>query len=191
MILAIPCMCFGMTMLVATAQPDKQAAPDLNRAWTDLANNDAKAAFQAMGEMIGQPKDTVTLMAAKLKPVEQVDPALIEQMVKDLDSDNFTKRQKANKALEQLESQARPALEKIMANPPSAEARSRAKNLLERLDGPVGSPEDLRMIRAVEVLERIGTPEARDLLARLAKGAAGARLTTEASASVGRLTKKG
>src|SRR5205823_1163704 len=119
------------------------------------------------------------------------DPAVIDQLVKDLDSDNFTKRQKANKALEQLESQARPALEKVLANPPSAEARSRAKNLLERLDGPVAAPEDLRMVRAVEVLERVGTAEARDLLARLAKGAAGARLTTEASASLGRLTKKG
>ena len=63
------------------------------------------------------------------------------------------------------------------------------KKLLERLDGPVIGADDLRMLRAIEVLERIGTPEAKELLGRLAKGAPGARLTAEAKGSLARLTK--
>jgi len=173
----------------APIQPADPVAQNLDRSWADLANSDAKTAFQAIGEMIAQPKETVALLAMKLQPVPQVDAALIDQLAAELDSDNFTKRQKATKALEKLESQARPALEKVLAKPPSAEARSRAKQLLDRLDGPISTPEDLRIIRAVEVLERIANPEARELLARLAKGAPAARLTLESSASLARLTK--
>jgi hypothetical protein len=45
----------------------------------------------------------------------------------------------------------------------------------------------LRSVRAAEVLERIGTPEARRLLGQLATGAAEARLTREAKAALKRL----
>ena len=45
-------------------------------------------------------------------------------------------------------------------------------------------------LRAVEVLERIGTPEARQVLAKLADGAPEARLTQEAKASLQRLAKR-
>jgi hypothetical protein len=48
-------------------------------------------------------------------------------------------------------------------------------------------PERLQALRAVEVLERIGTPEARKVLETLATGAPAARLTREAKASLGRL----
>jgi hypothetical protein len=40
------------------------------------------------------------------------------------------------------------------------------------------------------LLERVGTPEAQDLLTALAKGPPSARLTQEAAASVKRLEKK-
>ena len=44
----------------------------------------------------------------------------------------------------------------------------------------------LRAYRAVEVLERIGTPEARRLLSTYARGAPGALLTTAAEAALKR-----
>jgi hypothetical protein len=46
--------------------------------------------------------------------------------------------------------------------------------------------ERLRAYRAIEVLERIGTPEARQLLQTLAAGAPGALLTTTAQAALKR-----
>ena len=50
-------------------------------------------------------------------------------------------------------------------------------------------PEALRGVRGVQVLETIANPEARKVLAVLAGGAAGARLTQEARASLERLAR--
>ena len=56
-----------------------------------------------------------------------------------------------------------------------------------KLDGPVGDMEQARTLRAVEALERMGTPEARRLLDELGRGAEGARLTRDAKAALDRL----
>jgi hypothetical protein len=55
---------------------------------------------------------------------------------------------------------------------------------------PFPSPEALQSLRAVESLELAATPEARKLIARLARGDREARLTQEAKASLERLTKR-
>ena len=51
-------------------------------------------------------------------------------------------------------------------------------------------PETLRILRAIEILEHVGTPEARRCLDVLAKGAPAARQTHEAKKALDRLTKR-
>lgn len=58
------------------------------------------------------------------------------------------------------------------------------------ISGGSNTPEQLRALRSLEVLEHIGTPEAKQLLERLAGGAEGARLTREAKASLKRFAKR-
>ena len=63
-----------------------------------------------------------------------------------------------------------------------------------RLGGPLGQFRQhvpRRQLRAVELLERIATPAARDVLSELAKGAAEAPLTREAAAALERLRRPG
>ena len=50
-------------------------------------------------------------------------------------------------------------------------------------------PEALRAVRGVQVLETIANPDAQKVLAVLAGGAAGARLTQEAQAALKRLAR--
>jgi hypothetical protein len=61
------------------------------------------------------------------------------------------------------------------------------KRILEQRQGVAITLEQLRRIRAVMVLERIGDSASRNLLKRWAGGPAGARLTVEASAALKRL----
>jgi hypothetical protein len=70
----------------------------------------------------------------------------------------------------------------------STEARRRLEGLLQKATTP--SRETWRMIRACEVLEGIGTAEAREVLATWTKGPPAATLTREATESVERLAKR-
>jgi hypothetical protein len=67
------------------------------------------------------------------------------------------------------------------------EVKRRAEELLAAVrDAPL-PPDALRGLRAVRVLETLGTKEARAVLAGLARGRPEARLTQEARAALGRL----
>jgi hypothetical protein len=70
------------------------------------------------------------------------------------------------------------------------ETRCSIEQLLSRLKGVTAAPEKLRVIRAIETLETIGTAEARALLEDLARGAPAARLTQEARESCARLAQR-
>jgi hypothetical protein len=77
---------------------------------------------------------------------------------------------------------AEPLLRETAERSKSAEVRARAQRLLATLEA-----ERRCSSRAVEMLEMIGTPEARRLLSELARGASGAGLTRDAAAALERL----
>lgn len=66
--------------------------------------------------------------------------------------------------------------------------RQRIRDVLSKLE-PSASAERLRALRAVQVLEYAGTPEAKKCLEMLARGVPEARLTREAKAALRRLAK--
>ena len=66
---------------------------------------------------------------------------------------------------------------------PAIETARRMQEVLDQIARQESTPAELQSIRAVEVLERIGTPEARAVLTALSKGdSAAARITREATA---------
>ncbi len=62
--------------------------------------------------------------------------------------------------------------------------------MLEKLASGRRSPEEIRTLRALEVLEMIGSAEARKVLEALAAGAPGCELTAEAKAALERLSRR-
>jgi len=68
--------------------------------------------------------------------------------------------------------------------------RRRVTRLLARVEQE-RTPESLRSSRAIELLERLGTAEARTVLDELAQGTSAARRTREAKASLDRLARQG
>lgn len=157
--------------------------------WTDLASTDAARAYRAMKRLVSAPASTVHFFRTRLRPVSGVAAERLVPLIADLDSDNFERRQKAEKALEELGELAVPALEQALKQRPSLEARRRIDGILDPLRLNLRC-EQLRAIRAVEVLEHLGTLESQEVLQTLARGAAEARLTQEAKDSLKRLSRR-
>jgi len=83
-----------------------------------------------------------------------------------------------------------PRLRRAMDKGASLELRRRLQAILETPRSLVPPAETVRRLRAVAVLERISTTEARALLRELAKGEPGDRLTRAAVAALARLVAR-
>jgi HEAT repeat protein len=110
-------------------------------------------------------------------------------LVAGLDDEDFEVRQKATEELRKIGLQAEPALLRVIQSNPTFEVRRRVKLLLDHIAQEPPRPERLREMRALEVLEYVGTPETRKILGRLAEGVPEARLTREAKAALTRLER--
>jgi RNA polymerase sigma factor (sigma-70 family) len=160
-------------------------------AWADLASADASRAFRARAILASSPDEALPYLQEHLHSAKGADRQRLVRLLADLDSEQFSARGKAENELANLGELAEPALRQMLANKPSLEVTRRVKELLERLRGPVTRPELLQSLRAVAVLEDIGTPAARRVLEQLANGAPEARLTREAKESLRRLDSRG
>ncbi len=163
---------------------------ELDALWAKLADGDAAKAYRAIWRLAASAQQALPFLKMHLKPVVAADPHRIGVLLTNLNHESFGEREKATKQLEELEELAAPALRKLISGKPHLEVQRRAERLLGQLDGILTSPERLRSLRAIEVLEHICTPEAQDVLRTLAKGGPEARLTQEAKASLERLAKR-
>jgi WD40 repeat protein len=165
-------------------------AEQLTTLWNDLAGADAKKAYRAIGTLAAAPDQVLPLLRKQLQPVPPADPRRLARLIADLDDEQQAVRDKATAELSKQADLAEDLLRKALANPPSQEARRRLEKLLELVDGPTLPAEQMRVLRAIELLERIGTTPARQLLTTLAEGAPKARVTREAKTSLDRLVKQ-
>jgi RNA polymerase sigma factor (sigma-70 family) len=164
--------------------------PALEAAWADLGTADATRAHRAIWELVAGPAQALPLLRAELHPVAAVPEDTLRRLIARLDDDDYAAREAATAELAGLGDVAEPALRKAQQGRTSAEQRQRLAYLLEKLGDQAPSPGRLRDPRALEVLEQIGTKEARDVLAALAKGAPSARLTRDARAALERLERR-
>lgn len=158
--------------------------------WRDLAGENGERADRAIWLLAAAPRLSIPFLEKRIKPVAAVAPEHLAHWIADLDSDRFAARDKATRELEELGELAEAALREFQDGKPSLEARRRAEDLLTKLRGPLPPGERLRHLRAVEILEHIGTQPAQELLQAIIRGAAGARLTREAKAALQRLTTR-
>jgi WD40 repeat protein len=171
------------------ARPTTRISPQEAEAlWNDLAEANAVKAHQAIARLAASP-GTVAVLKERLRPAAKPDADRLERLLRDLGSEDFAVRAQATRDLEKLGETARPAIERALAHEDaSLEVRRRLERLQTQLAVPSG--ERLRELRALEALERLATPEARQLVQELATGAADARLTREAKAALARLAAR-
>jgi RNA polymerase sigma factor (sigma-70 family) len=175
----------GRRLQAAQLRPE-----DLESLWEDLAGVDASQAYRAVWRMAFSPEETVPFLKERLRPVRPVQAVRIRDLIGDLGDDTFAVREKATGELAWLEHMAETQLRQALEGRPSLEVRRRVEHLLRQLALPITSPEQLRQLRAVEVLEHAGARDSRSVLERVAAGAPEARLTREAKASLQRLARR-
>jgi hypothetical protein len=154
----------------------------LDALWEDLASDSGLTGLRATWVLTDHPDQAGAIMRARLIPASWPTATRLAQLVGDLDSPRFVGREQAAVELDALGAEGEAALRKALGDRPNLEARRRMETALGRLER--------RGARCDRALERIATPEARALLADLAKGAPGARLTREARAALGRMDKQ-
>jgi WD40 repeat protein len=169
-------------------QPLSLSPDELQTLWADLASDDAPKAHGALWKLVAAAPQSVPFLKQQLPPVRPADPVRTAQLLRDLDNDQFAVRTRARQELARLGESAEPPLRAALRGKPSLEKRRSVEQLLDRLAERWSK--QMRVVRALEVLEHIGTAEARQVLAELARGAPAARLTEEAQASMERLAKR-
>jgi WD40 repeat protein len=177
------------TVLIWSMAPSVRSttAADLPRLWDDLVSSDAAKAYAASWQLTDAPKEAVRFLQERLRPVSRISAEQIRPLLADLDSDEFQKREAAAARLQEMDNRAEKLLKEALLANPSPEKRRRLKSLLKTLEGPP-SGEVLRQLRAIAVLERIGTAEAQQVLKKLAKGIPESPITRDAKTSLARLT---
>jgi WD40 repeat protein len=177
------------TSALKPAAKERPRLIDAEAAWVSLADDDAAKAYETMTRLGESPAAAVGLLRERLRPADIEEAKHIDRLIAQLDDDDFDRRDEASRGLARLGVRALGPLRKAARAPASEEVARRAADLLKRIEGDTVSGERLREMRALEVLEGLGTLEARKLLEELARGAADAVLTQEAKASLQRLGK--
>jgi WD40 repeat protein len=173
-----------------TGKAPKLSATLLDQLWADLATEAPGPAYAAIWTLSAAGQSAVPFLKNKLVPEKSAGDKTKELLVK-LDSDKYAVREAAFRDLKTLGPAIEAELRKAVADDKtSAEVRKRVSKLLESWEKRPASPEELRQVRTIEILERMGTSEARAALVPLAEGAPEAWLTQQAALALKRLERR-
>lgn len=159
--------------------------------WTDLGSDSPARARSAIEHLARRPAQATALLRAQFRPPAATSDPTIAALIKELDSDDFAAREAASAGLRALGTKAEASLRRQLAAAPTPEARRRIEDVLAALTpAPLRLPASgatLRGLRAIELLEKIRTSEARKLLKAWAEQEQDALLASEATTALGRI----
>jgi len=164
-----------------------RAAPNreqLDALWRDLADQ-ADKGYAAAWQLLDHPAEAVGLIKSKVSPARPVDAAAVKELVRKLGADSFRDREEAAKKLMALGDAALPIIREAVGAILSAEVKERVEKVIAALTAGL-TPDQLRVRRAIAVLEWSARADADEHLRKLAGGDPSARLTAEAKMAVTR-----
>jgi len=178
-------------LVVPEPRPAVLTSAQLEALWADLNDTDAPRAYRAVWTLSRVPEQSVPFLQRLAKaPIGHSIHERIPGLIRELDAEEYEVREKASAELEKMGQAAHPALRKAQ-QAGSPEVRRRATYLLERkAEAPPLSPEELRALRIIEVMRKVGTPETKPVLECLAAGSPHAPVTQMANAALEALAKR-
>jgi hypothetical protein len=159
---------------------EKLGKRELESLRNDLTSADAVEAYTAIRTLEAYPEQAAAMLRDYVKPVAPIEQKVLDGLLADLGRDDFAKRKAAMTELEKLGELAAPALKRLLASKPKAELSQRVQEILKKADVQVPEVSIIQTVRAIEVLEYLDTPLAREVLEKLAAGAEGAMITRQA-----------
>jgi WD40 repeat protein len=167
-------------------RPCPLTASSFGACWEKLLLADSVETERAFWEIVYCPQGPAFLRKV-VRPQRGMAAEQLKKHVAGLDSDDFETRRRSEAALLAHGPGGTGALARAMAMAPSLDVRLRIERVLRRW---ATTPEARRLSRALMVLEKSGTAEAKALLKELACGEPGAPATEDAKAALKRLGAK-
>jgi RNA polymerase sigma factor (sigma-70 family) len=166
------------------------SARELAELWTELVNPEFAKADDAWRRLGAAGDSAVTFLRQQIRPiaVPDVDVKRVERLVAELDAAKFATREGATKELLALGELAIVPLQRLIDKPPSAEARQRAVLLLEKLSEARPTPDRLRVVEAIDLLEELRSAKALQLLQEIERDALVPSIRREARQALERLS---
>jgi WD40 repeat protein len=166
--------------------PNVLTEKDLKILWDKLGASDVATAHEAAAILRACAVDSVGFISKNTKPVPVVAQAVVTQWSRELGSEDYQTREEAMKRLRDLSESARPTLEAARAKTDSPEVLARIDELI-RATRKVPTMARVRVVRALEVLELIGSGDSVAVVKEIARGMPGAWETETAKAAVSRM----
>jgi hypothetical protein len=158
--------------------------------WADLMGTDRVKAAAAQRAFLATAADHVGFVGDQLgkTAVDKDQLVRIQRLLKELDADAFDVRDRATDDLVKLGAVAADAVRALSTSAPNDEVAYRARLILRKLNA-TGQPVSGagRTVRAIRVLERAGTTDARTLLGKIAVGEFGFDIAPDAKTALKRL----
>jgi WD40 repeat protein len=180
--------------LTGRHEKDLPKADELLAAWGNLDSLDGAKGYPALRSLAAGGASSVRIVTAGMEEMLDTQKKIAD-LVKELGAEKPADREKATKELLKLGLRAMPSVQAASNSSESPEAKKRAEEILSQFavkglalptSGLVG--DTLRLFRAVQVLEDIGSPEAKITLDRIAK--LGGPAADAAKAAIKRMGKK-
>jgi WD40 repeat protein len=169
----------------SVAQTPPTVKPHTHEEWKSLSEKDAEIAYAAMMRMAKAPTETIVFLGQLAPVAAAVDPKLIHGLVQQLSSARFIERDKAAAELIRLREQSLDGLTKAAEAATDLDTKRQMRAALKSVREAMAA--DFRLwSRALEVLEWIGTPDAKSLVETWSRGAKWARRTEMAHDSLNR-----
>ena len=145
---------------------------DLSAYWDDLHKREWKDAEPAVFQFIAHPDRSIPLLREQLLKERTPDPAKVRQLIAQLESNRHGVREGAARALADYPAvEVTRPLREALAAKPSEDARKLIEGVLGEGATFIPNLEQARRRRALHVLEWIATPDAKAVLAEVAKHA--------------------
>jgi hypothetical protein len=169
--------------------PDvKLEKAELDALFKDLSSDNDLKASRAVLALSAAASQSLPALKAMLRQGSPPDLKAIPKLIADLKSDQFALRDKATRKLAAMGPSVRPELRPYLKMPLELEAKRRIEKLLADL-GDAGFTASDRLLteRAIVILERIGSNEARQVLTGVLYGVPTETLIDQAQAALERL----